>query len=82
MSQAPTAKQLAVLRAIAQHREQHHCSPTIRELLAVFGHSSTNGMADLLRALRRKGFVDWQDGKQRTLFLTEMGLQQLAGGGN
>ena len=41
--------------------------PTIREICAHFGINSTNGVADHLKALTRKGYLTHQESKSRTL---------------
>lgn len=71
MAQRPlTERQKEVLAAIRSHIERHGHSPTIRELCAVTGLKSTNGVVDHLRALRRKGAIEWpQEMKSRTIRL-------------
>src|SRR5574337_338071 len=43
--------------------------PTIREIGEHLGIRSTNGVADHLKALKRKGYLQQQDMKSRTLML-------------
>lgn len=45
--------------------------PTIREIGEHLGIRSTNGVADHLKALKRKGYLLQQDMKSRTLMLVE-----------
>jgi SOS-response transcriptional repressor LexA len=69
-----TARQLQVLIAIDQHRAQFGNSPTMREIGAVVGIKSTNGVADHLHWLEHKGLVDrGADNKSRQTRLTAAG---------
>lgn len=45
--------------------------PTIRELAADLGMSATNGVAQTLHALRRKGWVHWEPRHSRTLVIND-----------
>lgn len=67
-------RQTDVCVAIARLTKDHGCPPTIRELSAELGLRSTNSTAQHIRALRKKGAVEWRDGCSRTLRLTPMGL--------
>jgi repressor LexA len=76
----PTDRQLEILRFIARETEADGYAPTIREIMAEFELSSTNTVADHLKALRRKGFIERADrGRARTLRLTEHGRRQIEG---
>lgn len=74
---SPTLRQLEVLRTIDARRRQQGHPPTIRELADALAIRSTNAVADHLRALRRRGLVEWQAGKGRTLALTRLGARHL-----
>ena len=54
-----------VLLAILSHPGPY--APTVRELGAATGLSSSASVHDHLRTLRRRGLVDWEDGKKGTL---------------
>jgi SOS-response transcriptional repressor LexA len=54
-----------VLLAILSHPGPY--APTLRELGAAAGVRSTATTHDHLLALRRRGLVDWEDGKKGTL---------------
>jgi SOS-response transcriptional repressor LexA len=54
--------QARVLLAVAT---QDH--PTVRSICQATGHKSTNTVHGHLKALRRAGFVDWEDHKNGTL---------------
>lgn len=66
-----TQRQGEVLRAIETAIERTGRSPTTRQLADWFGFASVNAINDHLRALRRKGFIDWQFGSVNTLRLTK-----------
>jgi hypothetical protein len=53
-----TARQAAVLRTITAAIDKHGRPPTLREIGAATGIRSTNGVADHLRALERKGLIE------------------------
>ena len=52
-----TGRQRLVLEHLRDFKLEHGCSPTLRELKASLGISSTNGVNDHLKALERKGYV-------------------------
>lgn len=75
-----TDRQRTVLAAIHQATEERGAPPSHRELGKLTGIRSTNGVADHLRALRRKGVLEpVQAGAVtvRMLRLTGMGLDLL-----
>lgn len=53
----PTARQQKVLDFLATYTADHGYPPTLREIGKHMGIRSTNGVADHLRALERKGFI-------------------------
>ena len=63
----PAPRQGEIIKAIRRLTLQHGYPPTIRELMDDLAILSPNGVKQHLRLLRRKGWVDWQDGKARTL---------------
>ena len=56
-----TQRQQAVLAFIVAYRAEHGYPPTLREIGAHMGIASTNGVADHLRALERKGRIRQTD---------------------
>lgn len=62
-----TPRQRGILEHIAAYQAEHGYAPTTRELADRVGIKGQNAMIDHLWALRRKGYVEWQDGKARTL---------------
>lgn len=63
--------QRRMLAAIRRLTARHGYPPTIRELAADLGMSTTNGVAQTLHALRRKNWVDWQPMHSRTLVVND-----------
>jgi repressor LexA len=76
----PTLRQREVLRAIKTHQAKHGFPISIRELGTALGISSTNAVADHLRALEAKGLVNRENRRSRTLTLTNAGLNEVAHG--
>ena len=66
----PTAKQTYLLATIDRLTKQHGYAPTVRELEAALSAKSPNSIAQKLRLLKRKGWVEWQPHKARTLRVT------------
>ena len=73
----PTPRQLRVLRAIWYLSETRGFPPTLREIGDFTGIRSTNGVSDHLKALRRKGCVNWAEMHARTLRVTDAGSELL-----
>ncbi len=63
----PTKRQQQVVDAIRGYQAQHGYPPTVRELAALIGVSSPNGVMCHLVPLRRKGLVTWENSYGRTL---------------
>lgn len=62
-----TPRQQKVLSFIEDQIEAEGFAPTIREIGRHLGIASTNGVNDHLKALERKGYIQRQDQKSRTL---------------
>lgn len=75
---APTPRQLDVLRFVAGFLASHRYSPTVREIGAGLGIRSTNGVNELLEQLVRKGLAERTPRTQRTLFVTDSGRRWLS----
>lgn len=67
-----TERQADILNWIALHAQQNGYPPTMREIGDQFGISSLNGVRDHLKALQRKGYIDRDAGKSRTIQILEM----------
>jgi len=71
-----TSRQRDVLLFIEGRIEHWGYPPTVREIGEHFGIRSTNGVADHLKALKRKGYLTQQNMKSRTLKPTSPGSNQ------
>lgn len=60
-------RQQAILDFIRKHIIEEGYPPTVREIGEAFGIRSTNGVNDHLRALERKGFLERESNKSRTM---------------
>ena len=65
-----TARQAQIASFIGQFTQQHGFAPTLREISQGFSFKTPTGVTCHLRALKRKGFVTWDEGKSRTIRLT------------
>lgn len=72
----PTARQLAVLRYIAE-RTKNGPAPSYREIGDSFAVVSTNGVRDYVTALEKKGLLVRREREARSLRPTELGLRFL-----
>lgn len=60
----PEKKVLAVLKRLIAEKGY---APTVRELQIALGYSTNSVAYYHLGILREKGYVNWEDGKSRTL---------------
>lgn len=65
-----TDRQRTALDFIASHIGKHGFPPTFREIASALNIRSTNGVADHLRALERKGYIQREDMQSRAIRLT------------
>lgn len=72
-----TPRQKEVLATIHGLRIIAGYAPSIVELGEKLGLKSKNATADHLRALKKKGLVDWRPNAARTLSLTSRGLREI-----
>ncbi len=70
--QALTDRQRQVYDYIQDRIKEWGYPPTIREIGEHLGIKSTNGVADHLKALKRKGYLEQENMKSRTLRPTSM----------
>lgn len=59
-----TPRQLEVVGYINKFRQFEQCNPTYSEISTAFGWSSANSAVDHLRALERKGAIEFRPGSQ------------------
>ena len=71
-----TARQRQVFDFIESKIQEWGYPPTIREIGEHLGIKSTNGVADHLKALKRKGYLQQRGHKSRTLIPTEPAMSQ------
>ncbi len=62
-----TERQAEILSYIRKHINENGYPPTVREIGSAFGIRSTNGVADHLKSLERKGFLARGSLKSRAL---------------
>ena len=65
-----TKRQRQILEFVLSAQRAGESAPTLRETAAHFGFKSTRAAADHLDALKRKGFVESEPGKARSLRVT------------
>ena len=65
-----TSRQRQILDFVQSAKLSAEASPTLREIAAHFGFKSCRAAADHLDALKRKGFLQSEPGKARTLRAT------------
>lgn len=74
---APSRKQLAVLNCIYKHVENHGYPPTVREICAAVGLSSTSTVHAHIKHLITNGYLQKDPSKPRALEITATGLDAL-----
>lgn len=70
-----TIRQREVLEFINRFIEQHKYPPSVRELAGHFA-ISLRGAYDHLKALRKKGFVRWSEGRSRAMEVLDDGTPE------
>lgn len=71
-----TWTQARILSFIARYTAREGVPPSIRDICEQFSVSSTNGVAEHIKALRRKGALRAaQPGRARSFVLTDFGKQ-------
>ncbi|WP_242367819.1 transcriptional repressor LexA [Lactobacillus intestinalis] len=70
-------KQLAILRYIYETVDEHGFPPTVREICAAVGLSSTSTVHGHLAQLERKGYIIKDATKPRALEITQKGKEKL-----
>jgi len=72
-----TQKQKDVLKFIYTQVRARNIAPTIREIAAHFGFSSTGTVRDYLKALTTKGYIRIEEGKSRAIELIREAICQV-----
>lgn len=73
MSEELTEKQRAILEFLGETIRERGFPPSIREVSAHFGISSTQGVQRHLEALEKKGYIE-RDSRARSIRLTGLGV--------
>lgn len=76
MAKGLTRRQAAVLKFVVDSIRDHGYPPTIAEIGAEFGISSTNGVNDHLVALEKKGYIQ-RNSKARGIHVTDKAAHDL-----
>jgi repressor LexA len=63
----PTERQQQILDLIRVSLRDRHYAPTVREIQEAVGIANPNGVMCHLRALKKKGLIEWVPGTNRTL---------------
>ncbi len=66
-----TSKQREILDFLREFITENGYSPSVREICAAVGLSSTSSVHHHLAELRRQGYIDMAEGKNRTVTLLE-----------
>lgn len=70
-----TARQQQVLDAIRDYRNAHGYGPSLRDVMEPMGISSPNGIMCHLKALQKKGAIEWDRNTARSLRVKDEGCQ-------
>ncbi len=70
MNDRLTRRQREILDAIERFTREHGYSPSVRDIGAAVGLTSSATVHNHLKRLRMKGFIDWDFAKPRTVGLT------------
>ena len=70
-----TRQQEKVLSAIRRYWQRHGKPPSIRELMPAVRTTSPNGIVCHLKALAKKGFIEWECGKGQSRGIWPAGLK-------
>ena len=62
-----TEKQQELYNAIKDFIDEHTYSPTVRELMEILGKKSPGTIHTCLKELKRKGYIDYQYNRNRTI---------------
>lgn len=65
-----TEKQRELYETIKEFIDEHTYSPTVRELCELMGGKSVGTIHPGLKILKRKGYIDYQYNRNRTIRIT------------
>jgi repressor LexA len=72
-----TDRQRQVLMAIDSLTRKHGYPPTVREVGTAVGIKSSSTAVQHLLKVQNAGLVEWEQGKSRTIRLTEAGRREI-----
>jgi len=64
-----TQKQMKLMELIQKYINNKGYPPSYRELAEMMGIVSPSTIKSYLDSLKKKGYVDWQEGMSRTLYV-------------
>ncbi len=70
-----TRNQRELLERIEAYITENWHAPTLKELAEAKG-VSINSVAEMLKAMQKKGAIDWTPGQARTLRVTKVALKE------
>jgi len=68
-----TAAQQELYDWLVQYIQQNHHSPSIRQMMKAMGLKSPAPVQSRLEHLKNKGYIEWTEGRARTIRLTQAG---------
>ena len=71
-----TARQQQIYEFVRTYRDSHGYCCNVREIAEAFSFSGNNAVVGDLWALRKKGWLTWQDGQPRTIRPVEVRDEQ------
>lgn len=77
MVASSVAHRLTVLAAVQHFWDENGFPPSLRELQAVLGYASPSSVHAQLGRLQADGWVQWRQGKVRTLTVTAAGRRAI-----
>jgi SOS-response transcriptional repressor LexA len=78
MKQEPLSeRRMVMLRAIKSYTDQKHYAPSVRDLRALCGISSTSVVAYHLFHLDIHGYINREEGISRAMYVTDKGKKAL-----
>jgi SOS-response transcriptional repressor LexA len=60
-------KEKAILNVIVDYMNQHHYSPSMREIASMLNIPSTSTVFRYMESLRKKGYITWELSRPRTI---------------
>lgn len=77
MSDRLTKRQRDILEFILRYLDEHGYQPSFRDIGEYFGIKSTRAVSDHINAIKRKGFLDTDPNRARSMMVTELAKKSL-----